>query len=166
MKRITMILIATLTLTMLIHAQSKTTVQTTTSKQAAQPTSGNAQTGPVKKMQVTTQTLANLPAGKSYVIDLSRNGTIYYVAKGVDYSRIQVRTSTGKLESLTDLVKKAGIFPDLGGVLKDAANLILATASDLPILGKPLVEGYACPGGGIYACIDAGNHKKCWCGGN
>lgn len=44
MKRITMILIATLTLALLVYAQSRTTVQTTRIKQTAQPASGTVLT--------------------------------------------------------------------------------------------------------------------------
>ena len=41
MKRITMILIATLALALLVYAQSRTPVQTPESRQAARPASGN-----------------------------------------------------------------------------------------------------------------------------
>lgn len=63
------------------------------------------QSGIVKKENVTAQTLAGQPAGKPYVLDLTRKGTVYEVAAGIDYSRASVRTSTGE-QALSELARK------------------------------------------------------------
>ena len=66
------------------------------------------QSGIVKKENVTAQTLASQPAGKPYVLDLTRKGIVYEVAAGIDYSRASVRTSTGE-QAMSDLARKLGL---------------------------------------------------------
>lgn len=61
----------------------------------------------VKQVQVTSKSIAARPAGKAYSIDLTRAGTIYNVASGVDYNRIQVHTSKGDM-TMAELLKKSG----------------------------------------------------------
>src|SRR5207302_10278114 len=51
----------------------------------------------IKRIQVTAQVIANQPPGKPYVLDLSRNGTIYEVSAGVDLNRLRVRTSQSEV---------------------------------------------------------------------
>ena len=65
------------------------------------------QSGTVKKVQVTAQTIASQPAGKPLVIDLTRRGTVHEVAEGIDQSRVRVRTSTGEM-ALSELLRKFG----------------------------------------------------------
>lgn len=65
------------------------------------------QTGAVKKVSVTSQTLASQRAGQPYVIDLTRTGAVYEISAGIDYSRVRVRTATGE-KPLSDLVKLYG----------------------------------------------------------
>jgi hypothetical protein len=89
MKRISIVFILALTLLVSVQSQTRQSVS-------------------LNKVQVTAQTIINQQAGKPYVIDLSRKGTVYNVASGVDYSRIQLRNSAGKLITLTDLFNKAG----------------------------------------------------------
>jgi hypothetical protein len=68
MKRITMILIATLTLALLIYAQSLPPVPTTTSKQAAQPTSGSVLTSALRNEYVQLRkSNAGEPAVRAWV---------------------------------------------------------------------------------------------------
>ena len=62
---------------------------------------------PIKQVPVTARTVATRPAGKSYLLDLTRKGTIYNLAGDVDYSRVQVRTSKSEL-TMADLLKKTG----------------------------------------------------------
>jgi hypothetical protein len=62
---------------------------------------------PIKQVPVTAQTVATRPAGKSYLLDLTRKGTIYNFAADVDYSRVQVRTSKSEM-TMADLLKKTG----------------------------------------------------------
>ena len=55
----------------------------------------------VKEVRVTNQTIATQPAGAPYVIDLTRSGTTYDVAAGIDSSRVRVRTSSKEEMTLT-----------------------------------------------------------------
>ena len=112
MKRVSIVF--TLALALLVSAHSQT-----------------PQKGSLKKVQVTAQTLSSQQAGKPYVIDLSRNGTVYNVASGVDYSRIQVRNSAGKTTTLTDLFNKVGSRAKQLGANK---TLVFGTVSDLRAL--------------------------------
>jgi hypothetical protein len=91
MKRISVSILAVLILSLLVSAYSRTT-----------------QSGNIRKEAVTAQTVASQPAGKPYVMDLTRKGTVYEVATGVDFSRAQVRTSTGE-QQMSALVKKLGL---------------------------------------------------------
>ena len=58
---------------------------------------------PMKQVQINSRTLEKQPT----TIDLTRKGTIYTLAAGVDYSRIQVRTAKGVM-TMADLLKKTG----------------------------------------------------------
>ncbi len=146
--------------------------------------------GAVKKIPVTSQTLASLQAGKPYVIDLSRKGTVYNVASGVDYNRIQVRNAAGKVMTLNDLINKAGSNAKKLGANKP---LVLGTVSDLRALnsartspasrgnrvvacdgpvcictgdddcGKLLSPGGGCPEGSYVYCSGSGDSAWCVC---
>lgn len=52
--------------------------------------------------------MANLPAGKPLLVDVTRTGAIYELAGGIDISRVRIRTLTGE-EALVDLMKQAGL---------------------------------------------------------
>lgn len=99
------------------------------------------ETGSVKKVQVTAQTLASQPADQPYLMDFTRKGTVYEVAAGINYSRVRVRTSTGAM-ALSDLATKLGVT---GG------KFLLGTFSDLSAqnFGFP-------PGGGTLQLPDGG----------
>jgi hypothetical protein len=56
---------------------------------------------------VSAKTISGLAAGKKYELNLTRKGTIYNLAPGVDYSRIRVRTAKGEM-TIADLLKKSG----------------------------------------------------------
>ena len=104
MKRISLIIVTTLTLALLVFAQSRT-----------------PQLGTVKKVEVTAQTIASQPIGKHFVLDLTNRGTIYNLAAGIDYSRLRVRTAGGDLE-VSDTVKKMGSI---------SGKLFLGTPADM-----------------------------------
>jgi hypothetical protein len=93
-----------------------------------------------QRVQVTAQTLAGQPAGKAYVIDLTRTGTVYDVAAGINYSLVRVRTSTGEMP-LSDLARNLG----------RTGPILLGTFSDLRAqnFGFP-------PGGGTFQPPDGG----------
>ncbi len=77
MKRITMILIATLTLALLVYAQSRPPVQTTESKQAAQRASGNVLT---PAMRDEYKQLVKSKAGESALRDWARKHKLEIVS--------------------------------------------------------------------------------------
>jgi len=62
---------------------------------------------PIKQVQVTAREIVNQPTGKAYKIDLTRKGTIYTLADGIDFSRVNVRTAKGEM-TMADLIKKSG----------------------------------------------------------
>src|SRR5437660_10053611 len=49
----------------------------------------------LKRVEVTAKSIPS-QAGKPYVIDLTRKGTAYGLAAGLDYRRVCVRTSKGE----------------------------------------------------------------------
>jgi hypothetical protein len=103
---------------------------------------------PVKQVQVTAQTIASQPAGKPYVIDLTRNGTIYTLDVGIDYSRVRVRTPKGEMV-LSDAIKKVSLKqPQTGG------KLLLGSLSDLrdPRPDGGTIERIDCDGAATCSC--------------
>jgi hypothetical protein len=64
---------------------------------------------PIKQVQVTARTVETQPAGKAYVLDLNskEKRTLYTIAAGTDYSRIQFRSSTGEM-TVKDVVSRSG----------------------------------------------------------
>lgn len=71
-----------------------------------------AQKKRVKQVQVTKRSIASLPPGKPYVIDLSQGGTVYNLAADLDYSSVKIRTSKG-LVAITELTKNLNHANDL-----------------------------------------------------
>jgi len=56
---------------------------------------------------VSAATIANLPRGKTYSVDLTRKGTIYnFTGDGTDFSRVAVRTSAG-VKTMGELLKQS-----------------------------------------------------------
>jgi hypothetical protein len=49
----------------------------------------------IKQVRVTGQTIADLPEGGAYIIDLTHKGLVYIIDADVDHSRLRVRTSKG-----------------------------------------------------------------------
>lgn len=62
---------------------------------------------PIKRTAVTSKDITRQPAGKVYVLDLSRKGTIYTLDADLDYSRLRVRTSKGEM-TVQDVITKSG----------------------------------------------------------
>jgi hypothetical protein len=92
---------------------------------------------PVRKqsVQVTTQSLERLPAGKPYIVDLTRTGKTYTVSTDA-VRRIRIRTAKGETD-MNDLISK--LVP--GNRLLPASKLLVGTQSDLHAsnFGRPLV---------------------------
>jgi hypothetical protein len=61
----------------------------------------------IKQVQVSIQAVSRQPASKAYTLDLTRKGTIYNLASGVDYSRVRVRTAKGDM-TMAELIQKSG----------------------------------------------------------
>jgi hypothetical protein len=134
MKRISLIVTAGLTLALLITAYSRP-----------------PQTGAVKKVSVTTQTVASQAAGKPYVIDLTRSGTVYEIDAKVNSSQVQVRTEKGT-QALSSLMKTASTSKFLLGWGKDlnALNFGFPPGNTFPSTGG--VRRDATCGGGYCTC--------------
>ena len=62
---------------------------------------------PIEPLLVTSESIANQPAGQSYIIT-PRSRAVYDVAPGIDYSRVRVGTSTGDL-TLDEFVGRLGV---------------------------------------------------------
>lgn len=131
----------------------------------------------VKQVQVTGRAITARPAGKSYLLDLTRKGTIYNLAADVDYSRVQVRTSKGEM-TMADLLKKTG--KTISGKLRvGMTSDIRAQKLALSRIGGGTLNIYNCDGllcscsgdddcndmftkggcGDIAVCDERG----CWC---
>lgn len=113
--------------------------------------------GSVKKVQVTKQTLAGQPAGEPYRIDLTRKGTVYEVAEGIDLSRVRVRSSTGE-KSLSELARKSG----------GTGSFLLGTIDDLSAVDYGFPRGGGTvppPGGGVteVKCTKNSSGTTCSC---
>jgi hypothetical protein len=117
-----------------------------------------AQQDRVRQIEVTPQVIANQPAGKPYVLDLSRSGTIYDIAKGVDLSRIRIRRSQGDL-SMTDLIqRRQGSGRMVLGMVNDIRSQILEPGSR-----KVSTSGSGSPAS--FVNCDAGINPHCHCSG-
>ena len=121
---------------------------------------------PGKPVQVTAQAISSQPAGKHYVIDLTRRGAIYDVAAGVDYGRVEVRTSNGDI-ALNDFVRGRGFSTGerllLGSSLGDLVNLIPPNAGGF---AEASCQGGECSCTGRKDCSDLSKSGKCKSGPN
>ena len=115
---------------------------------AAQKNTTSSSKKPIKQAHVTAQTIAAQPAGKAYVIDLTRKGTIYTLDAGIDYSRIRVVTPTGE-RALSDVINNVGLKQ-----LQTGGKLRLASFGDL-------LE----PTGGVSPMINCSASATCVCTG-
>jgi hypothetical protein len=135
MKRMSLICAASLTLALLITAYS--------------------QSGAVKKVQVTTQTLASQPAGKPFVIDLAKGGTVYEIDANVNVSLVSVRTATG--EQPLSKYRKAGTTGKMWlgkGNDLSALNFGFSGTGTLPPLDGGVMEAHCSKDnfGGFCTC--------------
>jgi len=67
----------------------------------------SGQKKPITQVQVTSQMVKRQPGTKAYTLNLTKSGTIYTVANGVDYSKVSVHTEKGDM-TVADLIKKSG----------------------------------------------------------
>jgi hypothetical protein len=104
---------------------------------------------PVKRVQVTSKTIAGRRPNQAYVLDFTRKGTIYSLATGSDYSRVRLHTSKGDRQ-VSELIG--------GRTIK--GNLIVGLTADLR--GQKL--GLGRTGGTLQ--FDCSDPLKCTCTGD
>ena len=110
-----------------------------------------AQKNSTKQVEVTAQTLTSQPTGKPYVIDLTRGGTIYSLAAGIDYSRVRIHTAKGDK-----------VIGDMVGRFSTDDKIFLGRIDDLRLkgFGQPTDTSQP-PGLSEVRCDDA----SCGCAG-
>jgi hypothetical protein len=134
--------------------------------------------GSIKRVEVTPKSVAGRGA-KPYVIDLTRGGTAYELAKGLDYSRVRVRTSKGE-QTISEVLGNRTIEGKLLlGLTTDLRQLKLNLGAsstrqfncDIPALCScsgdadcnDLFSSGKC--GDVAGCTigQPGDAPKCWC---
>ena len=151
MKRISLSMLVALTLVLLASAYSRAT-----------------HSGTIKKETVTAQTVASQPAGKPYVLDLTRKGIVYEVATGIDYSRAVVRTSTGE-QPMSALARKLGLTGSfLLGTWRDLSAIDFGFSPGSGTLNPPdggptaaKCDTLVCTCNGRQDCSDLSKSGKC-----
>jgi hypothetical protein len=116
--------------------------------------------------RVSAATIAQLPPGKTFDIDLTRAGTIYtFKDAGTDFSRVTVRTSAG-VANFADLLKRSNTNFNGGLLLGRPGDM----RDHLPIKGGSTTNfdcGVFCKCSGLNDCIDLIVAQKCgddlWC---
>jgi hypothetical protein len=103
-------------------------------------------TSPVKRIEVSSRTIASKRRGQSYVMDFTRKGTVYSLAAGSDYRRVRVHTSKGDRQ-ISELLK--------GRTIK--GNLIVGRTADLRgtrlgLVRPTVVMQYNCDDPAVCTC--------------
>ena len=112
---------------------------------------------PTKHVQVTNQTLAAQSASKPYVIDLTRDGTTYDVAAGVDTGRVRVRTSPNEEIALSEFLSRQKAKP--------GERVLLGSLSDLVEALPPDEGGGGVGGTGVAEASCDKSASSCYCNG-
>jgi hypothetical protein len=107
---------------------------------------------PTKHVQVTNQTIAAQPEGKPYLIDLTRGGTTYDVAAGIDARRVRVRTSPNEEIALSEFLSRQKAKP--------GERVLLGSLSDLVDVLPP--DG---GGNGVAEASCNTKERSCHCNG-
>ena len=114
-----------------------------------------------KPVRVTAQTIASQQAGSRYLIDVTREGAVYDVAPGVDYGRIELRTSSGDMP-LNNFVRRRGFSTGkellLASSLVDLVDFIPPEAGGF---AEASCEGKTCYCTGRKDCSDLSRSGKC-----
>jgi hypothetical protein len=122
--------------------------------------------GTTKTKTVSAATIAQLPPGKPFEIDLTRSGTVYnFNDAGTDFSRVTVRTSAG-VKTFARLLKASNTSVRAGLVLGRPDDM----RDHLPPLGGGTTNydcGVFCKCTGQADCISLILSGKCgddyWC---
>ena len=115
-------------------------------------------TGVTKTKAVPAASVAKLPPGKTYEIDLTRSGTIYkFDAGNTDFSRVTIRTATG-VRNYADLLKMSGMSfrgSLLVGTPADMGNYLSHLPHPKGGTGTPNYDcgAIACKCNGIVDCL-------------
>lgn len=110
------------------------------------------QSGTIKKETVTAQTIASQPAGKPYVIDLTRKGTDYEVAANVA-SQVRIRSAKGEI-ALSDLIREMELT---GSMFLLTASPGGGTITPPNVVSRATQNG----NGTLAACKGASTGKDC-----
>lgn len=92
--------------TILLMAVGFTTAQKTTTTTTQRTTADTARK-PIKQVEVSSRTVKGQPAGRKYMVDLTKSGTVYNLAKDVDPTQVQVKTAKGNM-TVAELLRKSG----------------------------------------------------------
>jgi hypothetical protein len=123
--------------------------------------------GSTKTNSVSAATVANLPTGKTYEIDLTRNGTVYrFNDADTDFNRVTIRTAGG-VTTFNDLLKMSNTRARgrlLVGTTADLRNRNLPTSTGDP---TNFVCGVICKCDGALDCVSMLGSGRCqpegWC---
>lgn len=115
---------------------------------------------------ISAATIAKLPPGETYEVDLTRNGTLYkFKDEGTNFSRVTIRTAAG-VKSFDDLLKLSH---------SPRGRLLLGTTADIRSQNIAMSTGgttkFDCGGvckcNGIRDCVDMFSSGSCstesWC---
>lgn len=99
MKRIRPVNLALVVFALLVSANSQTPQSTQSTSSVTVRQTARA-TIPLRSIQVNARTIAALPSGKKYVVDLTQRGVVYEFnsqTSQIDFSRVVVRTAKGEV---------------------------------------------------------------------
>jgi hypothetical protein len=121
----------------------------------------------VKTEPVSAATIARLPPGKTYEIDLTNKGTIYkFNDEGTDFRRVTIRTAAGS-RNFAEMLKRSGT--SLKGGLVVGAPSDMRSHMAIPRGGSTHYDcgAVACKCNGLLDCVDLILDGKCdgdfWC---
>lgn len=101
--------------------------------------------GGIKTRNISAATIAKLPPGQTFEIDLTRKGTVYkFKDASTDFSRVAIRTGSG-VEIFADLLKASNTIP--------RGAIVLGTPTDMRsrLVGSTGTTNYTC---GIFCNCD------------
>ena len=115
----------------------------------------------IRRVQVTSKAIAGRRADQPYVLDFTRKGTIYTLAKGSDYSRVSVHTSTGDRQ-MSELLRGRTIKGNLiVGLTNDLRGQKLGLSRPTSTLNYNCDDPLVCSCNGDADCNDLFLSGKC-----
>ena len=166
MKRISLIILAVLALALLVFAHRRTPkVKTETPTVPPQTGISTSQTHVQKllptarRIQVNAQTIAALPKGRNYEMDLTQPNVIYDFdrkAGPIDFTRVEVRTNKGK-EAFDAFEKRILTADQLGAWASQTFSI------GVPPTAPPTGTLATRSQGASYSCRNCGKAGQCCC---